>query len=57
MKSLKYQIGGLNKNLINGSSHAHVMDDQQGSERFFDVEYHKYIFTAHIINHTHVKYI
>ena len=29
VKSLEYRIGGLNKNLTNGSSHAHVMDDQQ----------------------------
>ena len=33
VKSLEYQIGGLNKNLTNGSSHAHVMDDHQGSEK------------------------
>ena len=40
-------IGDFNKNLTNGSSHAHVMDDQQGSETFcwkLDVEYHKYIY-------------
>ena len=45
VKSLEYRIGGLNR--IYGSSHAHVMDDQQGSERFcwkLDVEYHKYIY-------------
>ena len=28
MKSLEYQISGLNKNLTNGSSYAHVIDDQ-----------------------------
>ena len=34
VKSLEYRIGGLNKNLTNGSSHDHVMDDQHGSETF-----------------------
>ena len=33
VKSLEYWIGNLNKNLTNGRFHAHVVDDQQGSER------------------------
>ena len=41
VKSLEYRIGGLNKNLTNDSSDAHMMDDQHGSEIFcwkLDVE-------------------
>ena len=33
VKSLEYRVGDLNKNLTNGRSHAHMVDDQQGSER------------------------